>query len=431
MPQGFPKLSMTKHSAEPPSSRRLPGAFSDPFTWVLTAAALALLIGAAIAVQTPTPHGVQSVTRAKALQLSEPPAHLFDTIGSAEDLIRSADQSLRYLRTLNEGARLGFGQMELPASAVIESIEDFVAKLELLGKGDAFADYLKENYLFFRPNAEKTLVTGYYEATLRGSREETAQFRYPLYRVPPDLLIVNPAKLSPRFEAGSLRGRADGQQVVQYYDRHAIDYEGVLRGRHLELVWLEDELERFFLQIQGSGVVLLSGGEVMHVGFADKNGRDYTAIGAVLRDQGLLAPGAISMQSIKGYLRENPAMIPSILSANKSYVFFEERQGGPYGNIGVALTPYRSIATDDQLFPKGSLVFLSTELPSGSSAPSRPFSGFVFNQDTGSAIRSPGRIDLFTGRGDQSEATAGVMKASGSWYFLLKKSAVDRALRQE
>lgn len=362
--------------------------------------------------------------------LCAPP--LRDT-GDPQPLLDAIEYSLRYYRQLPPDAEKRFGKDTVPVTAIIESLEDVRSQLQTLGFSRAFFEYLAKHYIFYKTAAERTLVTGYYEAEIEGSLVADEQYRFPLYAPPTDLVRLREPAVSLRVgDAAPERvGRlTDEGQIVPFYERQQIDGEGVLRGRGLELVYLKDPIARFFLHIQGSGTIRLPNGESVRVGFAAKNGLPYRPIGRLLIERGILAPEQVTMQSIRRYLEEHPEEQQEVFSYNESYVFFRFVEEGPVGSLGVPVTPYRTIATDARIFPNGALGFLITDLPTTSSTGAstgtrRAFNGLVVNQDTGDAIRGPGRVDLFTGRGVVNESVAGLMKESGVLYFLLKKSTQE------
>ncbi len=240
-------------------------------------------------------------------------------------------------------------------------------------------------------------VTGYYEPTLQASRTRTATYCHPLYRVPRDL--------------------RDG---VPYYTRNAIDRHGALAGKNLEIAWVDDDVDAFFLHIQGSGRLRFQDGTFCHVLYAGKNNRSYVPLGRVMRDQGLLAPDDISMHSIRRVLDENPSRKAELFDTNPSYVFFREASKGPIGGMGRPLTPWASLAVDRSVLPHGTLCFLSVPLPDDSGNHVLPFNGVTLPQDTGGAIKG-NRIDLFCGPGDFAAHTAGYLNTKGAVYVLVKK----------
>ena len=232
------------------------------------------------------------------------------------------------------------------------------------------------------------LFTGYYEPLLSGSRVRTGTHRWPLYRMPSGLASIP--------------------------ERAAID-AGALEGMGLELLWVDDPVDAFFLHVQGSGRVRLADGTEVRVGYAGKNGHPYRSIGRELADRGAIPIEEVTMPSIRAWLDAHPDQAFEIMATNRSYVFFHEIEGeGPVGAQGVPLTPGRSLAVDDSFFAYGVPVWLSTTLPSGES-----WQRLMVAQDTGGAITGPVRGDVFFGGGVWAERMAGSMKASGSYWILL------------
>ena len=260
------------------------------------------------------------------------------------------------------------------------------------------------------------LVTGYYEPLLHGSRVPSKTYRFPVYGVPDDLLVVDLTETQPNLKGIRLRGRLQGNKVVPYYTRAEIE-RGVAAVRGREILWVDDAVELFFLQVQGSGRVKLTGGEIVRIGFAEHNGHPYKSIGRVLVERGELPLDKASMQGIKQWGKQNPDMLPLLLQQNPAYVFFREMPSsspGPVGALGIALTPGRSIAIDSAIVPLGAPVFLSSTWPLSA----RPLNRLVLAQDTGSAIKGAVRADLFWGFGDEAGQIAGRMRQSGRMWVL-------------
>jgi peptidoglycan lytic transglycosylase A len=257
-------------------------------------------------------------------------------------------------------------------------------------------------------SGEEGLITGYYEPLLRGSRKQTPRYRYPVYGVPEDLVVVDLGELYPELKNMRLRGRIEGRRLVPYYDRARIEGgEAPLRGK--EIVWVDDAVELFFLHVQGSGRILLDTGETLRVGYADQNGYPYRSIGRVLIDRGELSPEQVSMQSIQAWARRNPTKAVELLNSNASYVFFRELPAsvaGPPGSLGVPLTARRSVAIDPRYVPLGAPVFIAATWPNSP----KPLNRLVLAQDTGGAIRGPVRADFFWGYGEAAAREAGRMK---------------------
>lgn len=275
-------------------------------------------------------------------------------------------------------------------------------------------------YQLLQPDgAVEGLATGYYEPLLRGSRTPNARFRFPVYGVPDDLLTLDLPAFSAEPRDARARARLDGKRVVPYFDRAQIESGAApLRGR--EIAWVDDPVELFFLQIQGSGRLDLDDGSVMRVGYADHNGHPYRSIGRLLIDRGELTADRASMQGIKAWARQNPDKLRAVLDYNPRYVFFRELpQGlsGPLGAQGVPLTARRSIAVDPRFVPLGAPVFLASTWPLSS----KPLNQLMLAQDTGSAIRGAVRADFFWGYGDDAGREAGRMKQALRMWVLLPR----------
>jgi membrane-bound lytic murein transglycosylase A len=273
---------------------------------------------------------------------------------------------------------------------------------------------------FFTGHFEPVIVgegtafaTGYYEPEIRGSRVRQPGYEVPIYAKPPDLLETNPLT----GETG--RGRIDEMgQYVLYYERAEIE-EGALAGRGLEIGWAADPVDLFFLQIQGSGRLLLPDGGVMRIGYAGQNGREYVAIGRVLRERGILQ-SPVTMRAITDWLRAHPEEGRALMRENKSYVFFRELTGpGPLGALGRPVTPYVSVAADPRFVPLGAPVILMQ-------MDNRRADGLWVAQDTGGAIRGANRFDTFWGAGAQAALIAGGMSSNGRALLLLPRGTLAR-----
>lgn len=271
------------------------------------------------------------------------------------------------------------------------------------------------------------MITGYYEPLLRGSRQKSAVFSQPVLGVPDDLLVINLASVLPELKNMRLRGRLEGNKVVPYFSRSEItDAEKGSAFPAKTLLWVDDAIELFFLQIQGSGRVQLPNGEKVRIGYADQNGHPYRSIGRVLIDKGELKPEQASMQGIQAWARAHPEKLDELLNNNPSFVFFRELPSnnadeGPIGALGVPLTGGRSVAVDPQHIPLGAPVFLSTTQPNSN----QPLQRLVMAQDTGGAIRGVVRADFFWGFGNEAGALAGRMKQQGQMWVLLPRGSAN------
>jgi membrane-bound lytic murein transglycosylase A len=255
----------------------------------------------------------------------------------------------------------------------------------------------------------KAFVTGYYEPEIAGSRMRQPGYDVPIYRRPTDLIDVDLGQFSDSLKGRTIRGKVAGSKFIPFDDRSQI-VDGALAGRGLELAWAADPVEFFFLQVQGSGRLNLPDGSVMRIGYDGQNGRDYTGIGKLMKDRGLIQAG--SMQDIMAYLRANPVEGAAIMNENKSFVFFRELTGaGPIGALGVAVTAEASLAADPKYVPLGAPVLLSLDRAEPN--------GIWIAQDTGGAIKGSNRFDSFWGAGARARGVAGGMSARGSALLLL------------
>ena len=385
-----------------------------------------LVLGVALAACAPT---VRPPVREPAQALVPVPAWdmpAFEDDGDRASLEQALGRSLAWLRERPPKQPFLFGPHLVTAEQVVATLEAFLELLATEPDPRRFRQAVQRRFRVYqavgRDGEGEVLFTGYYEPELPGSRIPTARFRYPLYRLPEDLVSIPLEAFHPRYRGQRLVGRVVGRQVLPYATRAEIDGLGILEGRGLELVWLEDPVDVFFLQIQGSGRIRLEDGTWIRVHYAGSNGRPYRSIGRLLIREGAVSREAMSLQRLKAYLRDHPERREAILNYNESYVFFEEVAEGPLGSLGFPLTPGRSVATDLALFPPAALAFIRTQQPvveEGTVSDWKPLTRFVLNQDSGGAIKGPGRVDVFFGSGSRAEAAAGHLKHPGELYFLL------------
>lgn len=278
-------------------------------------------------------------------------------------------------------------------------------------------------------NSEEGLITGYYEPLLKGSRQPSSRYRYPVYAAPDELLTIDLGAAYPELKDLRLRGRLNGRKVVPYYSRAEImNNPKILNG--YELLWVEDEVELFFLHVQGSGRIVFDNGEVMKIGFADQNGHPYNSIGKLLVQRGKLALEKASMQGIKQWGQQNPDKLAELLQQNARYVFFRELPSdlsGPIGAMGIPLTAGRSIAIDPLSIPQGAPVFLATTWPNTN----KPLNRLMVAQDVGGAIKGGIRADFFWGFGHEAGNQAGKMKQSGKMWVLMPRGYTAPALTRQ
>lgn len=266
--------------------------------------------------------------------------------------------------------------------------------------------------------ASEGLFTGYYEAALEGSALQGGVYQTPLRARPDDLVMVNLGEFRPELKGQRVAGRVKDGYLKPYDDRAAIENGKLPDAVDKPLYWVDSAVDAFFLQVQGSGVVTLPDGSTARVGYNGQNGHPYTAIGKELMARGALTKDNVSMQTIRGWLAENPREAVDVMRTNKSYVFFKKLDtSGPIGGEGVVLTPERSLAVDNSLWPYGMPVFLSANHPAGGA----PLQRLMVAQDTGGAIKGAVRGDFFWGYGETAAHNAGLMQSRGTMWVLLPK----------
>lgn len=283
--------------------------------------------------------------------------------------------------------------------------------------------FFEENftpYQVLAGNDPEGLFTGYYEASLNGSKTRKGPYQYPLRARPDDLVMVNLGEFREELKGQRIAGRVKGGRLKPYETHAEITAGKLPKSQDKTLVWVDSAVDAFFIQIQGSGIVSMDDGSIMRVGYAGQNGHPYYAIGRELIKRGALTKDNVSMQAIRDWLEQNPTQARELMETNKSYVFFTEIDGeGPVGGEGVPLTAMRSLAIDHSIIPYGMPVFIDVEHPT---IDDRNISRLMMTQDTGGAIRGPVRGDFFWGYGSKAENLAGEMKSKGQYWFLLPKT---------
>ncbi|HEY6011448.1 MAG TPA: MltA domain-containing protein [Nitrospirota bacterium] len=345
------------------------------------------------------------------------------------DSAAAARRSLEYYKKLPPDTLFWFGPEKMTARDMMATLQDFL----LIAENDSLTsaqktEQVRRAFVLYRSRGTsgdgRVLFTGYYEPLLSCRITADTTFRFPLYRRPDDILEIDLTLFGNGFPKNKIFGRLDEKRVVPYYSREEIDRKKLLRGKDLEILWCNDLIDIYVLQVQGSGKADLGDGNILSVLYDGANGRPYKSIGKYLIDTNAMSKENMSMQAIRQYLRSHPDKLADVLNQNPSYVFFRLDTSPSLGNIGVALTPGRSIATDSRLMPKGALGFISTQKPvieNGVIKGWMPFTRFVLNQDTGGAIKGAGRADIFFGQGPDAELSAGNLQHEGELYFLLRK----------
>ena len=348
---------------------------------------------------------------------------------TAESLRAAIRHSRAYLQKLPLDRVVGERPRRLTAGDVERSLGEFERLLNQWSCAECLVREIHRRFDLVpsssEPNSSEVLVTGYYQPVIDGRLSPTEEYRYPLYGKPPDLITAEQVMLQPKVVVEKVVGRVEGERFMPYYTRADIDQHGVLRGRGLEIAWVKDPVESFFLHIQGSGIIRLPDGGRLSVGYAAQNGHPYRSIGRLLIDDGKIPREEMSMQRLRQYLRDHPQERNEIFAYNESYVFFRVNPEGPLGSLDVPVTAGRSIATDTRLFPKGALALMQTQIPviddAGQLAGWQPVARFVLNQDSGGAIRGLRRADYYFGSGDHAGDLAGFMNHPGMLFFLVLK----------
>lgn len=294
--------------------------------------------------------------------------------------------------------------------------EDWLQACAAAAAAPAPAAFFAENFELIQVGDGTAFVTGYFEPEIAGSRTRRPGYEVPVYRKPPDLVEVDAATAE---AAGTpRRGRLENGIVVPYFERSEIE-AGALADRGLEIAWAADEIDFFFLQIQGSGRLRSPDGAVVRIGYAGQNGREYVGIGKLMKDRGLLGPGQTSMQGIVAWLRAHPEEGRAIMRENKSYIFFQELTGaGPLGALGLPVTGRATVATDPKYVPMGAPVLLQLDRAEAN--------GLWIAQDTGGAIKGSNRFDTFWGAGAEAARIAGGMQGRGRAYVLVPRGTLAR-----
>jgi membrane-bound lytic murein transglycosylase A len=336
------------------------------------------------------------------------------------------DNSIAYYSRVPPERRIRFGPDHYPVSHLLASCRRLKG---LLAAGASTEVLNQQIHSAFRvycvngdPRSQPVLVTGYYEPLISGSRSRSQRFRFPVYGRPADMISVDLSQFGDRYQ-GRIVGRRTGDTLVPFPDRHGIEIGGQLPRNTPILAWVDDRIDLFFLHIQGSGRIQLAEGGMMNILYHGTNGHPYRSIGKLLIDRGWIPREEMSMQTIRRYLAEHPDAVDEILAHNPSYVFFRTGEGGPFGSLGVPVTPGRSIATDHKVFPSGAPALMVTRIPvidgDGNVDRWREVQRLVVNQDTGGAIRGGTRADLFFGAGNYAEIAAGHMQHPGQLFFFV------------
>ncbi|MBN2272195.1 MAG: MltA domain-containing protein [Sedimentisphaerales bacterium] len=353
-----------------------------------------------------------------ALRKITDPAQIPDFTMACSDLRDLRESIANSLSYLSKPSSQGFFPSgEISHDRTVESLETFQEMLESGLMGDQLNQAIRDRfdvYISVGCDDQGTvLFTGYYTPIFEGSTERSAEFMYPLYKQPDDLV---------KGPNGEILGRrtSDGQ-VIPYPQRAVIEAAKMLRGN--ELIWLGDAFEAFIAHVQGSAKVRLPDGRLVTVGYAANNGQEYRSVGEAMVKDGVIRSDQLSLSSMIEYFKSHPDQVDTYTRRNPRFVFFRKEEGEARGSLNEEVTPMRTIATDKSIFPRAALGLISTALPQmvAGQPVIQPYSGFVLDQDTGGAIRAPGRCDVYMGVGDTAGQLAGQTYQEGRLYYLFVK----------
>lgn len=342
-----------------------------------------------------------------------PPRFAHDYYAKAE-MLPALEQSIEW--TKKKSSAKHFPIEGVTQERALKSLERFKQLLQESTDADAFEAAVLAEFEVLKSagwdgNGGGVLYTAYCTPILEGSRTKTADCKYPLYAMPKDLV---------KGEDGAILGQKTAAGMQDYPDRATIEASAMLSGKGLELAWLKDPIDAYIAHVNGSAFIRLPDGSLYKLGYSAKNGREYSSLGQALVADGELPKDGVSLRSIREWAAANPGKVQDYLNRNESYVFFTPIEGTPRGSLNVPVTGNRSLATDKTLFPRGAIVYVAGSLGKGGEG--ALLDHFMFDQDTGGAIRTAGRADVYLGSGDEAEALAGATRSEGQlYYFFLKE----------
>ncbi len=348
-------------------------------------------------------------------------------------LQQAIEKTLLYYERIPGKRQFRYGSLRYSAKEVAISMRLFLSALDRTKNRDELVAELQKTFYIFESIAnreDQVMLTGYYEPIFKGSLQRSDKFNVPIYGLPKDLRVLELEKFRKSLRYRTIVFRMKNNKLTPYHSREEIMEQGVLSEKAKILAWMQDPIDLFFLQVQGSGILVLPSGKRLKLSYAGSNGRPYSSIGKLLVEEERLLLEEVSMGRIREYLNTHPHELKRVLYHNFSYTFFHvnESEEHPRGSLNVPLTPHRSIAMDVTVFPKGSLGYLAADLPDFNKKLEyqglRPFARFIVSQDTGGAIKGPGRVDVFWGNGAMAEKSAGMMRTFGKLYFIIAKKEI-------
>lgn len=332
-----------------------------------------------------------------------------------DELRPAVERSLNYLG--KPSSKQFFPVSGITHDLAVKSLKAYLALLDSGAGAEELNAAIRDKFDVYMSvgcdSSGTVLFTGYYTPILDGSFESGGRFKYPLYKQPVDLV---------KDSYGEILGRgADDGTLRRYPSRAVIENSGMLKGT--ELIWLSDAFEAYIAHVQGSAKIKLPDGELTTVGYAAHNGHEYQSVAKALVRENRISASEMNLTTLIDYFKARPGEVSKYTQRNPRFVFFRDEDGEPRGSLNEVVTPMRTIATDKSIFPRGSLVFISTVLPQveGYRVVNKPYRGFVLDQDTGGAIRAPGRCDVYMGQGELAGRLAGRTYREGKLYYLFLK----------
>ncbi|MFT7676550.1 MAG: membrane-bound lytic murein transglycosylase A [Planctomycetota bacterium] len=337
--------------------------------------------------------------------------HLGSAWLNRTDVLPALERSLAWTRRAS--AEQFFPQAGITHERALASLQRLTELLRNSSNSSSFNASMMEEFEIYKSagwngRGGGVLFTGYCTPILDGSMVRSSAYRYPLYALPQDL---------EKAVDGTILGRRTARGLEPYPTRQVIEASGLLENRSLELVWLRDPLDAFIAHVNGSAFIRLDSGEELRLGYAGKNGQPYTSLGGELIRDGEIDASNMNLMALRAWASQHPERVDAYLERNDSYVFFAPLNGMPRGSLNVEVSAQRSLATDKSLFPRGAAVFVDTLLPVAGGG-LMPFQQLMFDQDTGGAIRTAGRADIYLGVGAGAERMAGATRAEGQLYYL-------------
>jgi len=355
------------------------------------------------------------------------PADIPDFTRACEDLSNleaAINNSLNYLS--KPSSRQFFPYGDIQHKQAEDSLKAFAGLIASGYRGAQLNALIREQFDVYTSvgcdDLGTVLFTGYYTPTFEGSTDPAGRFKYPLYSQPDDLV---------KSPDGVTLGRLTVNGIVPYPQRAEIESSGMLKGR--EIMWLDDPFEAYIAHVQGSARIRQPDGSFVGIGYAANNGHAYVSVAQKLVDDGKISRDQMNLSSMIAYFKAHPEKVAEYTGINPRFVFFRITDGIPRGSINEPVTALRTIATDKSIYPRACLAFISTILPraNGNEVAQEPYQGFALDQDTGGAIRAPGRCDIYMGQGDTAGRLAGQTYKEGRLYYLFIKPEYQGAVSDE